>query len=145
MILLEYNIDTVVETIPVRTNAAKVLEWQHEDGRALNPFLFMDQRWIPGMYMLTLWTDMVEDVGEHRIRYRFYYSDQPSNYVLCDVASVMILDPCMPGDYGDAPVMNAPFLTNVIYTVGQPINAFNFMDWTTNKPECDSKITYEID
>jgi hypothetical protein len=35
----------------------------------------MDQRWIPGMYMLTLWTDMAMEVGEHRIRYKFYYSD----------------------------------------------------------------------
>lgn len=95
--VFEFNIDTVVEAVPPRTDGARVLEWLYEDGRQLDPFLFMDQRWIPGLYMLTLWTDQEMDVGEHKIRFRYYYSDWPTNNVLSDVATVLVLDPCMPG------------------------------------------------
>lgn len=133
----------ITETPTGKPCGVPTLEFLYADDSALDTFLFNKVLMSTDSYELSIFTDSLDAVKEHRIKYRFYYSENPSHFVESNVLVVDITNPCVPGGTVTEAQTIVPTDQVFQYTPGVDPEIFAVRQFTTTPNEmCGQQIEY---
>lgn len=123
---------------------APTVEFLLDDGTPVNDaFVYTTE----DAHMLSIgYTEDFATAGEFNMKFRFYFSNAPDNYVDSDTWFVEVIDACNPpASYGMPPTITLPALDDLSYVIAQPPVIYKLPIIETEIPYCSERVQYRIE
>jgi hypothetical protein len=78
------------------------------------------------------------------MKWRFYFSQQPSVFYESPIFTVTVVDPCDPPVGFTAPTVIPSTLFDQEYTISGSTKTYQIPQFTTTPPQCQSRLQYSF-
>lgn len=139
---MPYNIDDMIISDTFVHCGTPVIEFVTSNDLTL-PAIFSEEKITVPNYKLILAQNSSPGIAQdYYLKWRFWYSDQPSNVVLAPVFLVQVIDRCDPHpiDYTPMPVINVPSFTDQTLYITYPVQ-YTTPSFTVTPVECLSRLS----